>query len=616
MFPRLFARLFSKFEQLVNPFPKDAIQAPPKHFWTFVWTCTAGMRPFLLGMTILTALLGVFEALLFAMMGRVVDWLGDTPPAFFWGLEQQTLIVLAVILLSSTFMIGLQLLLKHQALAGSFPMRMRWNFHRLMLQQSMSFYQDEFAGRVSAKVMQTALAVRDVWFIVSEIMVFVTIYFVTMIAIIGSFNPLIIIPFLTWLTLYGSALTYFVPRLSKVSQQQADARSLMTGRITDAYTNISTVKLFSHAGREADYAQGAMTEFLGTVHKQMRLVSKLGAINHLLNMVLIITSGGFGLWLWTQGQMSVGGIAAIAAMCLRLNGISHWVMWELTTLYEQIGTVQDGINTLAMSHSIVDEPNAPPLQVNQGHVQFNQVNFAYPKQKQVLENFQLDIQSGEKVGLVGRSGAGKSTMVNLLLRFYEVQQGEILIDGQNVQAVTQNSLRERIGMVTQDTSLLHRSVRDNILYGRPDASDADMIAAAKRAEAHDFILQLRDAKGRQGYDAHVGERGVKLSGGQRQRIAIARVMLKDAPILLLDEATSALDSEVEAVIQESLYNLMQGKTVVAIAHRLSTIAAMDRLIVLEEGSIVEEGSHQALLAKKGLYASFWAHQSGGFLGEQ
>ncbi|HIE90967.1 MAG: ABC transporter ATP-binding protein [Methylophilaceae bacterium] len=608
--------MFSKFEQLVNPFPKDAIQPPPKRFWTFVWTCTAGMRPFLLGMTMLTALLGVFEALLFAMMGRVIDWLGDTPPALFWGLEQHTLIVLAIILLSSTVMLALQLLLKHQALAGNFPMRMRWNFHRLMLQQSMSFYQDEFAGRVSAKVMQTALAMRDVWFIMSEIMVFVIIYFATMVAIVGSFNPLIIIPFLTWLTLYASALYYFIPRLSKVSQQQADARSLMTGRITDAYTNISTVKLFSHAGREADYAQGAMTEFLVTVHKQMRLVSTLGTINHLLNMVLIMTSGGFGLWLWTQGQMSVGGIAAIAAMCLRLNGISHWVMWELTTLYEQVGTVQDGINTLSIPHSIVDQLDAKPLEVNHGLVQFQKVNFSYPGQKKVLENFQLDINSGEKVGLVGRSGAGKSTVVNLLLRFYEVQQGEILIDGQNVQAVTQNSLREKIGMVTQDTSLLHRSVRDNILYGRPDASEADMVAAAERAEAHDFILQLRDVKGRQGYDAHVGERGVKLSGGQRQRIAIARVMLKDAPILLLDEATSALDSEVEAAIQESLYNLMQGKTVVAIAHRLSTIAAMDRLIVLEEGSIVEEGSHQALLAKKGLYASFWARQSGGFLGEE
>ena len=606
--------MFSWFEQRVNPFPNDTIQPPPKHFWTFVWSCTAGMRPFLIAMTILTALLGVFEALLFAMMGKVVDWLADTPPALFWQLEKQTLLILAIILLASTILLGLQTLLKHQSLAGNFPMRMRWNFHRLMLNQSMSFYQDEFAGRVSAKVMQTALAVRDVWFIVSEIMVFVTIYFATMVAIVGNFNPLIMIPFLSWLALYASALFYFVPKLSTVSQQQADARSLMTGRITDAYTNISTVKLFSHAGREADYAQGAMTEFLGSVHQQMRLVSSIETINHLLNMLLIISSGGFGLWLWTKGQMSVGGIAAIAAMCLRLNGISHWVMWELTSLYEQIGTVQDGINTLTLRQSITDKAEAKPLVVNQGHVQFHQVSFAYPAQKQVLEHFQLEIKPGEKVGLVGRSGAGKSTVVNLLLRFYEVQKGEILIDGQNVQAVTQNSLREKIGMVTQDTSLLHRSVRDNILYGRPDATEDEMIAAATRAEAHDFILQLRDAKGRQGYDAHVGERGVKLSGGQRQRIAIARVMLKDAPILLLDEATSALDSEVEAVIQASLYDLMQGKTVVAIAHRLSTIAAMDRLIVLDEGRIAEEGTHQALLAKKGLYASFWAHQSGGFLG--
>lgn len=607
--------MFSWFEQRVNPFPSDAVKPPPKNFWAFAWACTDGMRPFLVGMTMLTALLGVFEALLFAMMGKVVDWLGSTPPALFWGLEKHTLLILAVVLISSTVLLGLQTLIKHQSLAGNFPMRMRWNFHRLMLNQSMSFYQDEFAGRVSAKVMQTALAVRDVWFIVAEILVFVTIYFTTMVAVVGSFNPLIVLPFIGWLTLYSAALIYFVPKLSRVSQKQADARSLMTGRITDAYTNISTVKLFSHAGREAEYAQGAMTEFLGTVHKQMRLVSSIETINHLLNMLLIISSGGLGLWLWTEGQMTVGGIAAIAAMSLRLNGISHWVMWEMTSLYEQVGTVQDGINTLSLQHNIVDQPDAKPLKVNRGQVQFNHVTFAYPEQKKVLEEFQLEIKPGEKVGLVGRSGAGKSTVVNLLLRFYEVQTGEIVIDGQNVQAVTQNSLREKIGMVTQDTSLLHRSVRENILYGRPDATEAELIAAAKRAEAHDFILSLRDAAGREGYDAHVGERGVKLSGGQRQRIAIARVMLKDAPILLLDEATSALDSEVESVIQESLYNLMQGKTVVAIAHRLSTIAAMDRLIVLDEGKIVEEGSHQALLRKKGLYASFWAHQSGGFLGE-
>lgn len=607
--------MFRWFEQLVNPFPDHEVNAAPKNFWAFAWDCTKGMRPYLFGMTFLTALLGMFEALLFAMMGRVVDWLGSTPPALFWELEKNTLLILALVLISSTLVLGLQTLIKHQTLAANFPMRMRWHFHRLMLNQSMSFYQDEFAGRVSAKVMQTALAMRDVWFIVAEILVFVTIYFTTMVVVVGGFNSLIVLPFLGWLALYSSALIYFIPKLSKISQKQADARSLMTGRITDAYTNISTVKLFSHAGREASYAKGAMGEFLGTVNKQMRLVSSIETINHLLNMLLIISSGGLGLWFWTNGQMSVGGIAAIAAMSLRLNGISHWVMWEMTSLYEQVGTVQDGINTLSMQHTIVDSQHAKPLVVSKGDVKFNLVHFAYPEQKRVLENFQLNIRASEKIGLVGRSGAGKSTAVNLLLRFYEVQAGEILIDGQDVKKVTQNSLRENIGMVTQDTSLLHRSVRDNILYGRPDATESEMIAAAKRAEAHDFILSLRDAKGRQGYDAHVGERGVKLSGGQRQRVAIARVMLKDAPILLLDEATSALDSEVESVIQESLYSLMQGKTVVAIAHRLSTIAAMDRLIVLDEGKIVEEGSHQDLLNQKGLYAKFWEHQSGGFLGE-
>jgi ATP-binding cassette, subfamily B, multidrug efflux pump len=347
----------------------------------------------------------------------------------------------------------------------------------------------------------------------------------------------------------------------------------------------------------------------------MRLVTMVETINHVLNMSLLIGAGGLALWLWSKGEVGVGGVAAVTAMSLRLNGISHWVMWEMTTLYEQVGTVQDGINTLTIPHDIKDAPLAAALDVASGAVIFSRVNFAYANQPLLLQNFQLEIKAGEKIGVVGRSGAGKSTIVNLLLRFYEVESGAILIDGQNIQSVTQNSLREHIGMVTQDTSLLHRSVRDNILYGRPGATEAEMIAAAKRAEAHEFILNLRDAKGRAGYDAHVGERGVKLSGGQRQRIAIARVMLKDAPILLLDEATSALDSEVEAVIQESLYKLMEGKTVIAIAHRLSTIAAMDRLIVLDDGKIIEEGSHKKLIAKKGLYASFWARQSGGFLGE-
>jgi len=612
--------MFKWFEQLAKPFPESLIITPPKSFWAFAWGCTQGLRPYLLGMTLLTAVIGAFEALLFAMMGKVVDWLASIPPTQLWEREGTHLIWLAAILIASTVFIGMQTMLKHQTLAGVFPMRMRWNFHRLMLNQSMSFYQDEFAGRVAAKVMQTALAVRDVWFIVADILVFVMIYFATMVTVVGSFNLLIIWPFLTWLVLYAGALFYFVPRLSKVSQQQADARSLMTGRITDAYTNISTVKLFSHAGREAGYAQTAMHEFLGTVHQQMRLVSTVETINHLLNMLLILGAGGLALWLWSYGQVGVGGVAAVTAMSLRLNGISHWVMWEMTSLYEQVGTVQDGINTLTTHNKIIDMPDAKPLQVSQGEIKFEAVNFNYGREvkeghKELLKTLNLHIKPGEKVGLVGRSGAGKSTIVNLLLRFYEVESGAILIDGQNINAVTQNSLRASIGMVTQDTSLLHRSVRDNILYGRPDATEAEMIAAAKRAEAHEFILGLRDAKGRSGYDAHVGERGVKLSGGQRQRIAIARVMLKDAPILLLDEATSALDSEVEAVIQSSLYQLMEGKTVIAIAHRLSTIAAMDRLIVLDDGKIVEQGTHKQLLAKKGLYASLWARQSGGFIAE-
>ena len=612
--------MFKWFQNLAKPFPESLITTPPQNFWQFVWDCTQGMRPYLLGMTIFTGLIGAFEALLFAMMGKVVDWLAHVPPQTLWQREGAHLMLLAAVLLFSTVFIVLQTMFKHQALAGNFPMRLRWNFHRLMLNQSMSFYQDEFAGRVAAKVMQTALAVRDVWFIVADIMIYVIVYFATMVTVVAYFNPLITIPFLVWLTAYTASLSYFVPRLSKMSQYQADARSLMTGRITDAYTNISTVKLFSHAGREAGYAKHAMHEFLGTVHGQMRLVSQVEIVNHILNMLLIISTGLTALMLWSKGEVTVGGVAAATAMALRLNGVSHWVMWEMTSLYEQIGTVQDGMNTLTMHNAINDAENAKPLQVSTGEVKFDAVDFNYGRafqdgRNEVLKNLNLTIKAGEKVGLVGRSGAGKSTIVNLLLRFFEVESGSVLIDGQNINAVTQNSLRASIGMVTQDTSLLHRSVRDNILYGRPDATEAEMIAAAKRAEAHEFILNLSDAKGRVGYDAHVGERGVKLSGGQRQRIAIARVMLKDAPILVLDEATSALDSEVEAVIQESLYKLMEGKTVIAIAHRLSTIAAMDRLIVLDEGKIVEAGTHKQLLKNKGLYASLWARQSGGFLAE-
>jgi ATP-binding cassette subfamily B multidrug efflux pump len=612
--------MLSWFENLVSPYPDDTPQPPPRGFFVFIWTCSQGVRKYILAMTLLTAVVGVFEALLFAMMGRVVDWLGQVPPALLWTQERGHLLLLGALLLGSPLLIALQTLFKHQTLAANFPMLLRWKFHRLMLGQSMGFYQDEFAGRVAAKVMQTALAVRDVCMILGDIMVFVTIYFVTMVAVVGVFNAWMLLPFAGWVLLYGAAVRYFVPRLARVSKHQADARSLMTGRITDAYTNIATVKLFSHAGREAGFARSAMQDFIKTVHKQMRLVSGFEVVNQLLAMLLIVSTAGLSLWLWTQGQVGVGAVAAATAMALRLNGISHWVMWEMASLFEHVGTVQDGINTLARPQLVQDAPSAAPLQVSQGEVRFESVDFAYgqtgPDARKIINQLSLHIRAGEKIGLVGRSGAGKSTIVNLLLRFYDVAGGRILVDGQDIAHVSQTSLRAQIGMVTQDTSLLHRSVRDNILYGRPDATDAQMEMAARRAEAFDFIQTLSDPHGRRGFDAHVGERGVKLSGGQRQRIAIARVMLKDAPILLLDEATSALDSEVEAAIQSSLYSLMEGKTVVAIAHRLSTIAAMDRLVVLDKGQIVEIGDHRSLLAAGGLYARLWAHQSGGFLGEE
>jgi ATP-binding cassette, subfamily B, multidrug efflux pump len=589
---------------------------PPRGFVAFMWACTRGLRHYMLWMTLCTAVIGAFEALLFAFLGTIVDGLGKATPARLWADEGHKLLWLGGVLAASVALIAVQSLLKQQTLAGNFPMLLRWNFHRLMLAQSMHFYQDEFAGRIATKVMQTALAVRDAWIILAELMVFVVIYFVTIMAMLGGFDVWLLLPFMAWLVLYGVALWAFVPKLGRVAKAQADARSLMTGRITDAYTNIATVKLFSHARREASFARSAMQEFLGTVQQQMRLVTAFEIVNHALSMMLIASTAGVALWLWMHGAVGVGALAAATAMALRLNGISHWVMWEMAALFEHIGTVQDGINTLSRPHAVLDAPEAKPLTVSRGDVRFEQVSFAYGGTRPVIDGLSLHIRPGEKVGLVGRSGAGKSTVVNLLLRLYDVEGGRVLIDGQDIAHVTQDSLRAQVGMVTQDTSLLHRSVRDNILYGRPDADNAAMVAAATRAEAFEFIQGLTDPAGRKAFDAHVGERGVKLSGGQRQRIAIARVMLKDAPILLLDEATSALDSEVEAAIQASLYRLMEGKTVVAIAHRLSTIAAMDRLIVLDKGRVVEQGDHRALLAQGGLYARLWAHQSGGFLGEE
>ena len=609
--------MLGHFERLLPPYPDPEPELPPKGFLAFVWRATTGLRGYIGLMALLSAGTSIYDALLFALLGFVVDWLGQVAPGQLWAERGGVLLLLAVVLLASIALVALQTIVKHQTLAINFPLRLRWNFHRLMLGQSMAFYADEFAGRITTKIMQTALAVRDMIFTTADVVIGMGVYMVTILLLAAGFDGWLMLPFLLWAVAYGLACWYFVPRLSKVSRAQADARSVMTGRITDAYTNIATVKLFSHTRREAQFARAAMEDFRQTGYAQMRLVSIFETVNHALIVLLILAACGTALWLWSIGQVGTGAVAAVTAMALRLSGMSHWVMWEMTSLFESVGTIQDGINTLSRPRAVVDAPGAKPLVVTRGEVRFDDVTFSYRDgARPVIEDLKLTIQPGEKVGLIGRSGAGKSTLVNLLLRFHDVQKGRILIDDQDIAKVTQDSLRHAIGMVTQDTSLLHRAMRDNILYGRPDATEAQMLTAAKRAQADEFIDQLTDLQGRRGYEAHVGERGVKLSGGQRQRVAIARVMLKDAPVLLLDEATSALDSEVEAAIQESLQELMKGKTVIAIAHRLSTIAALDRLIVLDAGRVVEEGTHAQLLARGGIYAGLWARQSGGFLGEQ
>ena len=608
-------KIFSWFESRIDPYPEAAPKTPEKGLWRFIWSNIEGVRKWIAVLAVFTVGVGIMEALMFQFMGKVVDWLGTYTPQTLFVEKGHALIGMMAMVAFFAVWTFFASSVRLQTLQGVFPMRLRWNFHRLMLGQSLGFYQDEFAGRVSAKVMQTALALRDVVMTVADMVVYVLVYFITSGVILSSFDAWLIVPFICWMIGFAMIMRFLIPKLGKTAARQADARSLMTGRITDAYSNIATVKLFSHGAREAAYAKQSMEEFMVTVHAQMRLATLLHTCSFIVNSSLTVGTTALGIWLWYHGQVGVGAVATATAMALRVNGLSQYIMWESARLFENIGTVNDGMATLSKPHTIPDKPQALPLKVTRGEIKFDHVDFSYEAGKPLLNCFNLNIKPGEKVGLIGRSGAGKSTIVNLLLRFYEPQSGTISIDGQNVDSVTQESLRAQIGLVTQDTSLLHRSVRDNIIYGRPDATETEMISAAERAEAAGFIPNLSDAKGRRGYDAHVGERGVKLSGGQRQRIAIARVMLKDAPILLLDEATSALDSEVEAAIQESLDKMMEGKTVIAIAHRLSTIAAMDRLIVLDKGRIIEEGSHTELLAKQGLYAKLWAHQSGGFLSE-
>ena len=606
--------MFKRFETLVDPYPVDDAGMPPASFWRFIWHYSRPMAPWLAIMSLLTAVLSVIELVFFSFTGSLVDWLNAGDRAGFLTAHGWALTAMAAIVLVGFPAVALgQALLMFQTSFGSYPMLVRWRAHRQLLRQSLAFFQDEFAGRVSQKVMQTSLAVRETVMKLMDVGVYIVTMFVGTAYLLAAIDLWMLAALAVWLIVYSGLLAWFVPRLGTIGEAQADARAQMTGRIVDSYTNIQTVKLFAHSTREQDYARDAMDEFLVTVHQQMRLITGLTWSVNLINSLLLAAVGVIGILAWQQSLMTVGAITVALGLALRMRGVSQWIMWEVAGLFENIGTVQDGKGMLTKPIAILDRPNAKALIVSRGEIVFDHARFHYGRTTKVIEDFALTIRPGEKVGVVGRSGAGKSTLVNLLLRFYDLEGGRILIDGQDIAHVTQESLRREIGMVTQDTSLLHRSVLDNILYGRPEASRAEAVAAAELAHADGFIRDLSDAKGRTGYDAHAGERGVKLSGGQRQRIAIARVFLKNAPILVLDEATSALDSEIEAAIQESLDSLMAGKTVIAIAHRLSTIAAMDRLVVLDHGRIAEIGSHEELLRKGGLYAALWSRQSGGFL---
>lgn len=606
--------MFSWFEQRINPYPKNDAVLPPKGLFAFCWHYSRHASPWLLMGTLLVAGIAIGEVLLYSFMGDIVDYLTASNPDTFFEENASVLWMMGLVVLIGLPIIStLHALVTHQTLLGSYPMSIRWLMHRRLLQHSMSFFADEFAGRVATKVMQTSLAVREAVMKMLDTFVYVIVQFLAMIVLLIGIDWRISIIFLAWFVIYASLLMFFVPKLKVVSQAQADARSIMTGRIVDSYTNIGTVKLFSHAGRELEYAKDSMDPFLVTVFKQMRLVTKLDLGVTYNNNLLLFAVGAVSIWFWSDGNITIGAIAVGIALALRLNGLSHWIMWELAGFFEQIGVVQDGINMLTKPVEINDQVDAKDLKAEVGTISYKDVRFHYGKESGVIDDLSLDIKAGEKIGLVGRSGAGKTTLVNLLLRYFDLEAGQISIDGIDISTVKQDSLRSQIGMVSQDTSLLHRSVRDNIAYGKPDASDEDILEAARRANALEFIAGLEDMKGRKGLDAHVGERGVKLSGGQRQRIAIARVFLKDAPILVLDEATSALDSEVEAAIQENLFDLMQGKTVIAIAHRLSTISAMDRLIVLDQGNILEEGTHDDLVEEGGIYSDLWSRQSGGFI---
>lgn len=607
--------LYRRFEKLIDIFRDAPTAAPPDRVLPFYTYYLKQVWPSFAVLLIVGLFGALIEVALFSYLSRIIDLAQGTPNVNFFkehGIELAWMAVVALVL--RPIFVGLHDLLVHQTLSPSLTSLIRWQNHSYVLKQSLNFFQNDFAGRIAQRIMQTGNSLRDSAVQAVDALWHVLIYAISSLVLFAEADWRLMIPLLTWIAAFIGALYYFVPRVKERSVVSSDARSKLMGRIVDGYTNITTLKLFAHTNFEQQYAREAIKEQTEKAQLAGRVVTSMDVAITSLNGLLIVSTTGLALWLWTQSLITVGAIALATGLVIRIVNMSGWIMWVVTGIFENIGMVQDGLQTISQPVSITDREQAKPLNVARGEVRFDHVDFHYGKKSGIIGDLNLTIKPGEKIGLIGPSGAGKSTLVNLLLRLYDVQGGRILIDGQNIAEVGQESLRERIGMITQDTSLLHRSIRDNLLYGKPDATDAELWEAVHKARADEFIPLLSDSEGRTGFDAHVGERGVKLSGGQRQRIAIARVLLKDAPILIMDEATSALDSEVEAAIQESLETLMQGKTVIAIAHRLSTIARMDRLVVLEKGKIAETGSHAELLAHGGLYARLWQHQTGGFVG--
>ncbi|MCA0857654.1 ABC transporter ATP-binding protein [Phaeobacter italicus] len=606
--------MFRFFENLVDPYcDYPETNVPPRRLWPFLKDYAQPFKKVFVVTAILSLIVAAIEIGLIHYMGRVVDLLSGEP-AQVWQDHGTELILLAVFILTLRPLIQLlDVLLLNNTILPNFCTLIRWRSHKHVLRQSVGWFENDFAGRIANRIMQTPPAAGEVVFQVFDAITFALAYIIGAAILLWYADPLLMLPLVIWFALYALLIRWTVRRVGPASQAASDARSTVTGRVVDSYSNIHSVKMFAHHDTELTYAREAIEKTRRTFQTEMRIYTIMDATLVSLNGLLIVSTVGWGIFLWMQGLASVGVIAAASALTLRLNGMSGWIMWALTTFFRQLGVVAEGMETIAQPIDLVDDPDATDLQLSKGSLELRELSHHYGRGSGGLDQINLTIQPGEKIGLIGRSGAGKSTLVKLLLRFYDPERGQILIDGQDIAHVTQDSLRRHIGMVQQESSLLHRSVRDNLLYGRPDASEAEMVEAARKARAHDFILDLQDPQGRTGYDAHVGERGVKLSGGQRQRVTLARVILKDAPILILDEATSALDSEVEAEIQETLYGMMQGKTVIAIAHRLSTIAQMDRILVLDQGRIVEEGTHDVLLRSEGLYAQFWARQSGGFL---